>query len=137
MKKEILFLLLLTMLLSCKKSGQKTLAASVQEASIMEDSISKRAITVGIPENYEVLPRLKFEQITKEEFLPLEEEASFEPFIPKYEEDFFFIPTKLKEYKFKKYQYYNDKKSWYGNELLYYYPTLKLYAITENTPLKV
>lgn len=93
----------------------------------------KQYVNIGYDENYQKLPKLIFETADEAEFLSLEQQKYIETFKPEGEGNYFYIQTRLKKHKFKKYNDYGGKLGWSGYEFSGYYPATKLYAITEHS----
>ena len=94
---------------------------------------SSKKIDIGYYDTYEKLPKLIFETISEIEFLSLEQKKFIQTLKPEQNKDFFYVQTDLKRHKFKKYKDYGGKESWSGFKYLGYYPTTKLFAITESS----
>ncbi len=96
-------------------------------------SVSAQTVELGYADTYEKLPKLTFETISEEEFLTLTPIKPTLDFKPEEEGKFFYLQTALTQHAYKKYDDYGDPESWNGFECLGYYPTSKLFAITENS----
>ncbi len=130
---KILFFILLVTVVSCQKVILKKEKDVTNGDSIVVKKIvanNTKEISVGSYEKYEKLPKLTFEKISKKEFLSVTPQNNIEAFLPKYDGDFFFVQTKSKKHKFKKYRDYG-KEGWNGCEPLVYYPKLQMFAIVE------
>lgn len=129
------FLLLCCIPLSQLLYGQ---VGSYQSDTSPDDIIttvtdSARQINIGYNDNFKTLPALVFDTISETEFNTLKTGSWFSKINPEKEGDHFFVQTSLARHQFKTYKNYGGDDSWNGNELVGYYPKLKLYAITEQS----
>lgn len=115
------------------QQSDSTVKNTVTRDSLQKDNDGIREIDFGYYDKYEKLPKLKFIQISEDEFSMLEQRDFMDTRSPKQNKDFFFIRTAVKSYKFKKYKDYGGNESWNGYEYLGYYPETKLFAISENS----
>lgn len=137
---RIMFLMLTIVTCSCLQNKPKTTTRShfIPESQTKEyktgvSQDSDRIIDIGYYEKYKTLPQLTFDLIDEKEFLACEYKTSLQSYKPKENDDFFYIQTALKKHTFEKYKNYGGEKSWSGYQLLGYYPSLSLYAITQNS----
>ncbi len=141
--KNILFLALIILTTSCNGNKQTefsgiqkidTISKTNLSAEKLELKIdSTKRVDIGYYDTYEKLPKLTFESITEKEFLSLKQKKYIQTLKTEQNDNFFFIQTALKKHKFKKYKDYGGEESWSGFEYLGYYPTSKLFAISENS----
>lgn len=140
---KILFLALTILTISCNDNKstknvitQKTDTISKTNLNFEKPQLkidSSKKVDIGYYDTYEKLPKLNFETITEKEFLSLEQKKYIQTLKPEQNKDFFYVQTALNRHKFKKYKDYGGKESWSGFEYLGYYPTTKLFAITESS----
>lgn len=132
---KMLFLLSILFILSCNSSKPAKNNSIKKTDSLPEttESDSTKKVDIGYAERYEKLPALTFETITEKEFLSLEQKEYIQILKPEQRGNFFYLQTVLRKHKFKKYKEYGGEESWSGFEYSGYYPTSKLFALTENS----
>ncbi len=141
--KPMLFISLILLTISCSYRKPEKIHTVQSNGTFAKDSLTpekpalktsrNQHINIGYDENYQKLPKLIFETADEAEFLALEQKRYIETFKPEEKGNFFYIQSRLKKHKFKKYDDYGGKLSWSGFEFSGYYPATKLYAITEHS----
>ena len=99
--------------------------------SINVSAQKTKNIAIGYLENYEKLPKIKFEQTTEEEYNKYKISGKPDPLKIKETETHFTLSTKVKKIKLKKTN--QELNDFNGYEYLGYYSKLKMYAITDNS----
>jgi len=109
--------------------------AQINDSDTLENSDKSlgKTIRVGYYDQYENLPKLKFEILSEKEFSTyrFENKISYTP--PQEKGQYYFIPTQVRKHKFKQYANYGEDEGFSGFEFVGYYPDLKLFALTENS----
>lgn len=125
---------------SFKQSGKSNPADSTLATEIDTDQPSlpgekgkQKQVVLGYSEQFEKLPKLVFDTISESEFNQLQTKKYLTQLKPEQRGNYFFVQTAAQKHRFKKYADYGGEASWSGNELMGYYPALKLYALTENS----
>jgi len=140
---RILFLALIILTISCNDSKSTKIDITQKTDTISKTDLSSenpefkidssKKVDIGYYDTYEKLPKLNFETITEKEFLSLEQKKYIQTLKPEQNKNFFYVQTALKKHKFKKYGDYGGAESWSEFAYFGYYPTSKLFAITENS----
>lgn len=93
----------------------------------------KKGVVVGYLETYEKLPKLSFATSSFEEYDQCPVIAHrIKPKL-KASKTHHIIPTKGKQFRFRKYKDYGGNDGFSGYDFLGFYPQLKMYVITENS----
>lgn len=139
--RTIVFLLML-LLGSCnepqetKKQKEIDSAPKKEFTKALTDPIKPKKgkkILVGYYDNYENVTQLVFDSISEAQFNLLKAKKFLRQMKPEQKGNNFYIETAARKHTFKQYKDYGEPKNWYGNELLGYYPALKLYVLTKNS----
>ncbi|WP_316819168.1 hypothetical protein [Pedobacter nyackensis] len=94
---------------------------------------TKNEVAVGYPETYEKLPKLSF---TTSSFREYDQCTTMVYMVkPKLRasKTHYVIPTKGKQFNFRKYKDYDGSDGFRGYEFLGFYPQLKMFAVTESS----
>ncbi len=107
------------------------LSSILMTFSITASAQKNKNIAIGYLENYEKLPKIKFEQTTEEEYNNYKTADKLGLLKIKETETHFTLTTKVKKIKLKKTN--QEQNDFDGFEYLGYYPELKMYALTDNS----